>query len=66
MQIKLQYVEKFGSNLVTNQFNRQGTKEDELYDIPEQSEDEPFRVVNGLHDLIIVIHTLKRLLKLQQ
>lgn len=65
MQIKLQYVEKFGLNLVTNQFDRQGAKEDELNDVPDQSENEPFRVINGFHDFIVVVHTNKRLLKLQ-
>ena len=65
MQIKLQYVEKFGSNLVTYQFNCQGAKEDELNDVPDQSENEPFRVINGFHDFIVVVHTNKRLLKLQ-
>ena len=65
MQIKLHKVEKFGSNLVTNQFYCQGTEEDKLNDVPDQSENEPFRVVNGFHDFIVVVHTNKRLLKLQ-
>ena len=41
---------------ITDQLDCKCTEEDEFDNIKNQTEDEPFRVVNGLHDLVVVRH----------
>lgn len=43
-------------HLVTYQFNCESTEEDEFDNIKNQTEDEPFRVGDGLHDFVVVRH----------
>lgn len=57
MQILLHIVGKLEQNsLIAYQFYSQCAKEDKLNDVPNQSEDEPFSIINGLHDFIVVVH----------
>ena len=41
---------------ITDQFNCESTEENEFDNINNQTEDESFRIVYGLHNLVIVIH----------
>ena len=45
-----------GKILIAYQFYRQSTEEDKLNDVPNQSEDEPLRIINGLHYFVVVVH----------
>ena len=59
MQMFLHNVSKLWQNsLIAYQFYRQSTEEDKLNDVPNQSEDESLRIINGLHDFIVVVHNI--------
>ena len=41
---------------ITDQLDCKCTEEDEFDDVENQSKDEPFHIVHGLHDLVVVRH----------
>ena len=46
---------------ITDQLDCKCTEKDDLDDVEDESKDESFHIVHGLHDLVVVRHKTKRL-----